>query len=67
MTGNIIFVHSHFQPIFRPHAVEVRWIHHRAILSFHVSSQVKNFGIGQNTGETLPNFRQKSNEILKIN
>ncbi|BBH02255.1 hypothetical protein Prudu_012769, partial [Prunus dulcis] len=38
---NIIFVHSHFQPVFRPQAVEVRWIHHRAILSFHVSSQGK--------------------------
>ena len=37
---NIIFVHSHFQPVFRPQAVEVRGIHHRAILSFRVSSQV---------------------------
>ena len=37
---NIIFVHSHFQPVFRPQAVEVRGIHHRAILSFHVSNQV---------------------------
>ncbi|BBN69759.1 hypothetical protein Prudu_1159S000100, partial [Prunus dulcis] len=26
-------------------------------------SKVKNFGIGQNTEETLPNFRQKSKEI----
>ncbi|BBH01638.1 F-box family protein with DUF295 [Prunus dulcis] len=62
---NIIFVHSHFQPVFRPQAIEVRGIHHRAILSFHVSNQVENFGISQNTGETLPNFRQKSKEILK--
>ncbi|BBN67521.1 hypothetical protein Prudu_102S001700, partial [Prunus dulcis] len=46
-------------------AIEVRGIHHRAILSFHVSNQVENFGISQNTGETLPNFRQKSKEILK--
>ncbi|BBH06195.1 hypothetical protein Prudu_017772 [Prunus dulcis] len=46
-------------------AIEVRGIHHRAILSFHVSNQVETFGISQNTGETLPNFRQKSKEILK--
>ncbi|BBG97579.1 hypothetical protein Prudu_006759 [Prunus dulcis] len=46
-------------------AIEVRGIHHRAILSFHVSNQVENFGISQNTGETLLNFRQKSKEILK--
>ncbi len=26
----------------------------------------ENFGFGQNTGETLPNFRQKSKGILKI-
>ncbi|BBN67219.1 F-box family protein with DUF295 [Prunus dulcis] len=36
---NITFVHSHFQPVFRPQAAEVRGIHHRAILSFRVSSQ----------------------------
>ncbi|BBG92816.1 hypothetical protein Prudu_471S000200 [Prunus dulcis] len=65
MQKNIIFVHSHFQPVFRPQAIEVRGIHHRAILSFHVSNQVENFGISQTTGETLPNFRQKSKEILK--
>ena len=29
--------------------------------------QVKSFGVGQNTGETLPNFRQKSKENLKKN
>ena len=27
-------VHSHFQPVFRPQAVEVRGIHHRANHSF---------------------------------
>ncbi|BBH05680.1 hypothetical protein Prudu_017141, partial [Prunus dulcis] len=32
-------------------AVEVRGIHHRAIHSFR-ASKWKNFGIGQNTGET---------------
>ncbi|BBH02136.1 hypothetical protein Prudu_012611 [Prunus dulcis] len=37
MTGNIIFVHSHFQPVFRPQAVEVCGIHHRAIHSFRAS------------------------------
>ncbi|BBN67495.1 pyrimidine 2 [Prunus dulcis] len=47
------------------HAVEVRGIHHRAIHSFRASRQVKNFGIGQNTGETLLKFRQKSKENLK--
>ncbi|BBG94201.1 hypothetical protein Prudu_002426 [Prunus dulcis] len=44
-------------------AVEVRGIHHRANYSFR--AKVKRFGNGQNTGETLPNFRQKSTEILK--
>ncbi|BBH02345.1 hypothetical protein Prudu_012883, partial [Prunus dulcis] len=44
-------------------AVEVRGIHHRANHSFR--AKVKRFGNGQNTGETLPNFRQKSTEILK--
>ncbi|BBH00093.1 aldose 1-epimerase family protein, partial [Prunus dulcis] len=39
-------------------AVEGRGIHHRANHSFR--AKVKSFGIGQNTGETLPNFRQKS-------
>ncbi|BBH00971.1 F-box family protein with DUF295 [Prunus dulcis] len=44
-------------------AVEVRGIHHRANYSFR--AKVKRFGNGQNTGETLPNFLQKSTEILK--
>ncbi|BBH05004.1 hypothetical protein Prudu_016276, partial [Prunus dulcis] len=47
----------------RVKAVEVRGIHHRANHSFR--AKVKNFGIGQNTGETLPKFRQKSKGILK--
>ncbi|BBG97027.1 hypothetical protein Prudu_006017, partial [Prunus dulcis] len=38
-------------------AVEVCGIHHRAIHSFRASKP----------GETLPNFRQKSKEILKRN
>ncbi|BBN69425.1 hypothetical protein Prudu_938S000200, partial [Prunus dulcis] len=42
-------------------AVEGRGIHHRANHSFR--AKVKSFGVGQNTGETLPNFRQKSKEI----
>ncbi|BBG96271.1 hypothetical protein Prudu_005026, partial [Prunus dulcis] len=48
----------------RPAAVEVRGIHHRghSKLPRH---HVENFGIGQNTGETLPKFRQKSKENLK--
>ncbi|BBH06010.1 syntaxin of plants 71 [Prunus dulcis] len=45
-------------------AVEVRGIHHRAIHSFRFIKW-KNFGFGQNTGETLPNFRQKSKGNLK--
>ncbi|BBG97385.1 F-box family protein with DUF295 [Prunus dulcis] len=44
-------------------ALEVRGIHHRANHSFR--AKVKSFGDGQNTGETLPNFRQKSTKILK--
>ncbi|BBH07114.1 hypothetical protein Prudu_018952 [Prunus dulcis] len=67
MTGNIIFVHSHFQPVFRPQAVEVCGIHHRAIHSFRASKPGENFGISQKYRETLPNFRQKSKEILKRN
>ncbi|BBG93850.1 pyrimidine 2, partial [Prunus dulcis] len=47
--------------------VEVHRIHHRATLSLRASKSGENFGIGQNTGETLPNFRQKSKGILKIN
>ncbi|BBN68631.1 hypothetical protein Prudu_506S000100 [Prunus dulcis] len=46
--------------------VEVHRIHHRATLSLRASKSGENFGIGQNTGETLPNFRQKSKGILKI-
>ncbi|BBG95187.1 N-terminal nucleophile aminohydrolases superfamily protein, partial [Prunus dulcis] len=46
-------------------AVEGRGIHHRANHSFR--AKVKRFGNGQNTGETLPNFRQKSKENLKKN
>ncbi|BBH02434.1 hypothetical protein Prudu_012983, partial [Prunus dulcis] len=46
-------------------AVDVRGIHHRATHNLSASSQVKRFEDGQNTGETLPNFRQKSKEILK--
>ncbi|BBG93477.1 hypothetical protein Prudu_001496, partial [Prunus dulcis] len=46
-------------------AVEGRGIHHRANHSFR--AKVKSFGVGQNTGETLPNFRQKSKENLKKN
>ncbi|BBN67816.1 RNA-dependent RNA polymerase family protein, partial [Prunus dulcis] len=46
-------------------AVEVRGIHHRANYSFRTKVEI--FGISQNTGETLPNFRQKSKEILKRN
>ncbi|BBG99738.1 hypothetical protein Prudu_009526 [Prunus dulcis] len=41
MIGNIIFVHSHFQPVFRPQAVEVCGIHHRAIHSFRASKPVR--------------------------
>ncbi|BBG99290.1 pyrimidine 2, partial [Prunus dulcis] len=47
--------------------VEVHRIHHRATLSLRASKSGENFGIGQNTGETLPNFQQKSKGILKIN
>ncbi|BBG99222.1 hypothetical protein Prudu_008835, partial [Prunus dulcis] len=36
-------------------AVEARGIHHRANHSFR--AKVKSFGVGQNTGETLSNFR----------
>ncbi|BBG93404.1 hypothetical protein Prudu_001404, partial [Prunus dulcis] len=43
--------------------VEVRGIHNRAIHSFRVSNQVKNFGIGQNTGETLLNFGRSLREF----
>ncbi|BBG92970.1 hypothetical protein Prudu_000850, partial [Prunus dulcis] len=46
-------------------AVEGRGIHHRANHSFR--AKVKSFGVGQNIGETLPNFRQKSKENLKKN
>ncbi|BBH02772.1 hypothetical protein Prudu_013447, partial [Prunus dulcis] len=49
----------------RVEAVDVRGIHHRATHNLRASSQVKSFGNGQNTGETLPNFRQKSKGILK--
>ncbi|BBH00282.1 F-box family protein with DUF295 [Prunus dulcis] len=45
--------------------VEVHMIHHRAPPSFRTTRSVEDFGIGQNTGETLPNFRQKSKGILK--
>ncbi|BBN67652.1 hypothetical protein Prudu_145S000300 [Prunus dulcis] len=47
--------------------VEVHRIHHRATHSLRASKsgRVKSFGIGKNTGETLPNFRQKSKGILK--
>ncbi|BBN69835.1 hypothetical protein Prudu_1185S000200, partial [Prunus dulcis] len=45
----------------RVKAVEVRGIHHRA--NHSLRAKVKNFGIGQNTGETLPKFRQKSKEF----
>ncbi|BBH05228.1 hypothetical protein Prudu_016559, partial [Prunus dulcis] len=45
----------------------VRGIHHRATHNLRASSQVKSFGNGQNTRETLPNFRQKSKGILKKN
>ncbi|BBG95266.1 hypothetical protein Prudu_003758, partial [Prunus dulcis] len=31
------------------------------------SSKVEEFGFGQNTGETLPNFRQESKENFKSN
>ena len=34
---NIIFVHSHFQIVFRPQAIEVRGIHHRASQSFRTT------------------------------
>ncbi|BBG96617.1 hypothetical protein Prudu_005472 [Prunus dulcis] len=44
-------------------AVEVCGIHHRANLSFR--AKVEKFGIGQNTGETLPKFRKMSKGILK--
>ncbi|BBH03718.1 hypothetical protein Prudu_014665, partial [Prunus dulcis] len=47
----------------RVKTVEVRGIHHRANYSFR--TKVKIFGIGQNTGETLPKFRQKSKRNLK--
>ncbi|BBH09656.1 hypothetical protein Prudu_022212, partial [Prunus dulcis] len=50
---------------FHPQAVDIRRIHHRATHNLSASSQVKLFGNGQNTGETLPNFRQKSKGILK--
>ncbi|BBH05385.1 hypothetical protein Prudu_016753, partial [Prunus dulcis] len=45
-------------------AIEVRGIHHRASHSFAPPSKVEDFGYGQITGETLPNFRQKSEENL---
>ncbi|BBH06878.1 2-oxoglutarate and Fe(II)-dependent oxygenase superfamily protein, partial [Prunus dulcis] len=38
-------------------AVEVRRIHHRATLSFRTAKKRRRFWFGQNTGETLPNFR----------
>ncbi|BBN67971.1 pyrimidine 2 [Prunus dulcis] len=47
--------------------VEVHRIHRRATLSLRASKSGENFGIGQNTGETLLNFRQKSKGTLKIN
>ncbi|BBG99451.1 hypothetical protein Prudu_009151 [Prunus dulcis] len=49
------------------YVVEVHRIHHRATHSLRASKsgRVKSFGIGQNTGETLPNFRQKSKGILQ--
>ncbi|BBN67335.1 hypothetical protein Prudu_45S000600 [Prunus dulcis] len=50
---------------FHPQAVDVRGIHHRVTHNLSTSSQVKLFGTGQNTGETLSNFRQKSKGILK--
>ncbi|BBN68987.1 hypothetical protein Prudu_680S000200 [Prunus dulcis] len=43
MTGNVIFVHSHFQPVFRPQAVEVRGIHHRATHSLRASKSGEKF------------------------
>ncbi|BBG93888.1 hypothetical protein Prudu_122S000500, partial [Prunus dulcis] len=71
---------SEVQPISRRNlqrVVEVHRIHHRASLNLHASKSVgwkflrsftgENFGTGQNTGETLPNFRQKSKGILKRN
>ncbi|BBH05499.1 hypothetical protein Prudu_016902 [Prunus dulcis] len=45
--------------------VEVHRIHHRATHSLRASKSGEKFWIGQNTGETLPNFRQKSKGILK--
>ncbi|BBN68076.1 hypothetical protein Prudu_272S000300, partial [Prunus dulcis] len=45
----------------RVKAVEVRGIHHRANYSFR--TKVKIFGIGQNIGETLPNFGRSRREI----
>ncbi|BBG99630.1 hypothetical protein Prudu_009382 [Prunus dulcis] len=36
--GTLFLVHSHFQLVFRPQAVEVRGIHHRANYSFRAKS-----------------------------
>ncbi|BBG97866.1 F-box family protein with DUF295 [Prunus dulcis] len=66
-------------PCILPERLELTWCHRgicRRVVEVHRSttgpliasalqSQVKSFGIGQNTGETLPNFRQKSKGILK--
>ncbi|BBN68068.1 hypothetical protein Prudu_269S000100, partial [Prunus dulcis] len=48
-------------------AVEVRGSTTGPFIASAPSSKVENFGIGQNTGETLPKFRQKSKRNLKRN
>ncbi|BBG99511.1 hypothetical protein Prudu_009226 [Prunus dulcis] len=65
MTGNSYVGPLTSSNCFHPQAVDVRRIHHRATQNLNASSQVKLFGNGQNTRETLPNFRQKSKGILK--
>ncbi|BBG96648.1 pyrimidine 2 [Prunus dulcis] len=67
MTGFLIPPGSDIFVYLIDYVVEVHRIHHRATLSLRASKSGENFGIGQNTGETLPNFRQKSKGILKIN
>ncbi|BBH05560.1 hypothetical protein Prudu_016988 [Prunus dulcis] len=60
MTGNSYVGPLTSSKLFSPQAVDVRGIHHRATHNLRASSSFRN---GQNTGETLPNFRQKSKEF----
>ncbi|BBN68037.1 hypothetical protein Prudu_261S000300, partial [Prunus dulcis] len=59
-----LFLSTHtFELVFRPQPLEVRRNPPRAILPAFAPHKVEDFGFGQNTGETLPNFRQKSKGI----